>query len=596
MLFSITESGHLFKYNFTNQDWEHLFCWYSPGAYTGNTLIKVDNHLVIVDRDELFMSSDSGATWVESLYGGLPFDGFQYYIPKNIIHINGYWFCTMGSYGVYYSNDLGMSWAPLNLNPEFVATQGLCSLNGVLYSIGLYDGIWRSQNPFFTLSGNVYRDLNNNSVKDIGENGMDERLVLATPGNFIATSDTLGDYSLIADMPGNISLFIPGTYATFNPASLAYTGSATNLDLGVYIAPNIKDLTCDITNVSPFAPGFSTFLQLTVTNMGSLSNAPQLKLVLDTSLNYYSAAPLPDLISGDSLFWNIGPLDFLEEVEITVGVVTDVVTVIGDTILCSLEVSPVAGDTTPVNNFYILEEEVVGSFDPNDKTCLQGEYFSPSQVAAEKELEYVIRFQNTGNLSTSFIILTDTLSSLLDPSSFRMISSSHPCTWSVTGWGNLRVEYNPIALPPSSVDEPGSHGYFKYAVKCREAVVLGNAIDNTAAIYFDFNAPIITNTVTTLISDPIPLTIPEITPSIVSILPYPNPSFDYIKVKFLNSTYPGTVSIHTFDVMGNLVSTDKIDPSSGSMNISGFSQGIYFSVVSDKNGKRLGGFKFTKVN
>lgn len=593
-LYSIAPSGHLFRYNDATASWDYLHCWGQAGAWPQNFLTQVDNHLVAGNIHNLFISSDSGNTWVESLYGGLPTDGFSYYIPKNIISVNGYWFCTLGSFGVYYSTDYGMSWSAMPFNQEFVPTQGLINFNDVLYTIGFYNGIWRRQNPFFNLSGKVYRDLNNNSIQDTGENGLEGRLLMTTPGNFTATTDATGNYTLISDIPGTISPVIPGFYATINPASYNYSGTASALDFGVYMSPNIYDLNCDITNVNVFSPGFQTNIQLTINNKASLASTPQLKLVLDSALSYNSANPTPDVISGDTLYWNIGVLDFLDDAVITVSVNTGIWST-GDTIHCTLEAYPIIGDSTPIDNISILEEAVVGSYDPNDKTCVEGEYFTPAQLSNNEELQYVIRFQNTGNFPTSFIVVTDTLSPLLDFSTFRMISSSHPCTWTITGWGSLRVEFNPIALPPSSIDEPGSHGYFKYGVKCRNSVVVGNAITNVAAIYFDFNSPIITNTVTTLIFDPVPVTVPEITPSIVHIIPYPNPSVDYIQLKFLNNTYPNTVIINTFDVMGHLIATNKIDPSSGSINISDFSSGIYFSVVSDQKGERLGSFRFTKV-
>jgi len=594
-LFSYTGNGHLFRYDAGAISWDYLFCWGPAAANPGNFLTKVENYLVGGNKYSLFISSDSGITWVESLYGGLPFDGFQYYIPKNIINVNGFWFCTLGSYGVYYSSDHGMSWSPAATNPEIVPTQGLVNLNDVLYTIGYFNGVWRKQNPLFPITGKVYRDLNNNSIPDPGDEGMGGLLMITTPGNFTATSDSTGNYTLISDMPGAILPVIPNSYATFNPAAHAFSGTSANLDFGLYISPVIDDLNCDITNASVFSPGFSTNIHLTISNAASFATAPQLKLILDTALTFDSAIPVPDAITGDTLFWNIGSMDFLDESNITVSVTTSTGSSNGDTIHCMLEAYPMTGDTTPVDNVSILEEIVVGSFDPNDKTCVQGEYFTSTQLANNEELQYIVRFQNMGTSPTAFIVVTDTLSPLLDFSTFRMISSSHPCTWNMSGWGNLNVEFDPIALPPSSVDEPGSHGYFKYGIKCREAVVLGNAIDNTAAIYFDFNTPVITNTVTTLIYDPTPVTVPEITPTLVHILPYPNPSSDYIHLKFQNGIYPNSVIVSTYDVMGRQITTSRLDPSSGSLNISSFTSGIYFSVVTDLKGKRIGSFRFMKV-
>ena len=124
---------------------------------------------------------------------------------------------------------------------------------------------------------------------------------------------------------------------------------------------------------------------------------------------------------------------------------------------------------------------------------------------------------------------------------------------------------------------------------------MGNAITNTAAIYFDFNTPVITNTVTTLIFEPAPVTVPEIAPALVHILPYPNPTFDNIRIKFSDGVYPTSVIINVYDIMGRHVKTSNLDPSTASLNVSNLNAGIYFSVITDRHGKRLGDFKFTKV-
>jgi hypothetical protein len=49
-------------------------------------------------------------------------------------------------------------------------------------------------------------------------------------------------------------------------------------------------------------------------------------------------------------------------------------------------------------------------------------------------------------------------------------------------------------LPDSTTDYEGSMGYFQYRIKPLSNLPLGTQIENTAYIYFDYNAPIITNT------------------------------------------------------------------------------------------------------
>jgi hypothetical protein len=64
-----------------------------------------------------------------------------------------------------------------------------------------------------------------------------------------------------------------------------------------------------------------------------------------------------------------------------------------------------------------------------------------------------------------------------------------------------------------------SHGFVKFRVKPKNTLVLGNTVKNKAAIYFDYNAPIITNTVTTTVA--IPTGIAEKITNRLEV--YPNP-------------------------------------------------------------------------
>jgi len=317
-------------------------------------------------------------------------------------------------------------------------------------------------------------------------------------------------------------------------------------------------------------------------------------MLLDTNLLYVNATPSPNYFSGDTAIWNLAPLNFLELASIQVEVQTILQTPLGSFVTAKLEAWPVLGDTLTFDNFASLRAEVVGSFDPNDKTCLQGNIFTPAELQSNSPLEYVIRFQNKGSFPTAFVLITDTLSSLLDFTTFRMISSSHPCSWSINGFGILVLTFNPLALPPEATDPLNSHGFFKYSIKCKSGISIGSAIDNSASIVFDFNLPIFTNTVTTLISDTIPLQIPEMVPSIVHLAPYPNPARDKIFIKNLNIARGETIVAQTFNIQGKLISVEVINTNPANIDISEMRNGLYFTRLFSEGGKNLGTFKFIK--
>lgn len=142
----------------------------------------------------------------------------------------------------------------------------------------------------------------------------------------------------------------------------------------------------------------------------------------------------------------------------------------------------------------ILCLEVINSYDPNDKTGYPLGVDAPHCIEAGQEMEYLIRFQNTGTDTAFRVEIRDTLPPWLNPASIRMGSASHPYTWSLSGTGALSVLFDGIMLPDSNVNEPASHGFVSFRIAQQTGNPVGAVLFNQAAIYFDDNAPVLTNT------------------------------------------------------------------------------------------------------
>lgn len=346
----------------------------------------------------------------------------------------------------------------------------------------------------------------------------------------VSSTDNSGLYSILTDVVGDtIKPVLPSSFLSSSPPYAITSGTSQTNDFGLYILPDIADLSVDITNVNIFRPGFQTQINLSILNKGSLTQSAIAQLTLDSSLQFFSAVPSPFSVSGNTLEWSATTLNFMENQNIIIAVKTSISNVPGDSIHCFAQVNPKLNDVNLSDNFSQLNEMVTGSFDPNDKNCVQGSYFTDAQIKSGKELEFIIRFQNTGNYQADFVNIIDTLNSFLDYNTFRIISYSHSMDWSISGSGVINFNFDQINLLPSTQDEPKSHGYVKYSIKCKNNLSIGNAITNTAYIYFDFNAPVNTNTTTTTISYPSFVTMIESvknTTQINSILISPNPVSD----------------------------------------------------------------------
>ncbi|MCC6460904.1 MAG: DUF11 domain-containing protein [Saprospiraceae bacterium] len=136
---------------------------------------------------------------------------------------------------------------------------------------------------------------------------------------------------------------------------------------------------------------------------------------------------------------------------------------------------------------------VVSSYDPNLKTASPEGVGPEHLIRANTPLEYTIHFQNTGTDTAFLVRLVDVLPPTLDPLSFRPGGSSHPCTWQIVGTDTLEVLFSPIILPDSNKNELASHGWFEFSIRQMPDLPSGTLLENRAAIYFDYNDPVITD-------------------------------------------------------------------------------------------------------
>lgn len=134
-----------------------------------------------------------------------------------------------------------------------------------------------------------------------------------------------------------------------------------------------------------------------------------------------------------------------------------------------------------------------GAFDPNEKSAIPVGVGTSHYVEQGTTLEYLVQFQNTGTDTAFTVVVKDTLSSNFNYSSLKMAATSHPASWELKPNGLLTVTFKNIQLVDSFTNERGSHGFFKYQIRLKDSIATGTRLDNKAAIYFDFNAPIITN-------------------------------------------------------------------------------------------------------
>ena len=229
--------------------------------------------------------------------------------------------------------------------------------------------------------------------------------------------------------------------------------------------------------------------------------------------------------------------------------------------------------------------QVIGSYDPNDKSAHPSGYDSDHFIEPNTDLTYRINFQNTGTDTAFTVILRDTLSDLLDPRSIRPEAASHPFRWNLVEGNILKFIFDNILLPDSTTDETGSQGYVQFRISQKPNVPLGNLIHNTAAIYFDFNLPVITNeTFHTIGRNFMLVFVDEAKPVMLDLQVFPNPFRETAVFQF-DTEVQGILSI--YNIQGQVLHREAIDGQSVRFERNGLPNGVYIFDVRSAEGRLL---------
>lgn len=224
-------------------------------------------------------------------------------------------------------------------------------------------------------------------------------------------------------------------------------------------------------------------------------------------------------------------------------------------------------------------QQMIAAYDPNDKAAQPEGYGTPHYIYDYTPLDYRVRFQNTGTDTAFRVVIRDTLSAHLDISSVEMGAASHDYTWRIYGQGILEVTFANIMLPDSNVNEPASNGFFRFRINQVPNNPLGTVINNSAAIYFDYNLPIITNTTYHTIGDNflsvnIITSIEETIDKDISVKVYPNPFQEQATLEVIGRDYQ-ELQLKVFDIMGRVVLQDLSTSNKIQLQKGNLSQGVY---------------------
>lgn len=441
-----------------------------------------------------------------------------------------------------------------------------------------------------TTAGNIKFDYNNNGCDANDFNIPNVKLKMNNQTNTWATfTKPNGDYtfySLTGDF--NITPEIENTYFTISPATAQVNFADANNNFQTQnfcITPNgvHNDIEIIINPTQQGArPGFDATYQLVYKNKGNQTLSGNINLAFDDAvLDFVSANPSLANQTVNNLSWSYANLLPFESrtIDFTLNVNSPQETPavnIGDVLHFTASIDPISGDETSADNTFTFAQTVQGSYDPNDKICLEGNTITPEKVG--DYLHYIIHFQNSGTAAAENIVVKDVIDTTkFDIASLQLTSASHPYETKVTG-DKIEFIFENIQLPAEIDNEPASHGFVAFKIKTKSDLVLGNTVSNKADIYFDYNFPIVTESAVTTVSV---LGVNEFENKSVSV--FPNPVSDV-----LNITSIGIIkSVQVYDVQGRLTDTFLKDEEKTTINLSNKKTGAYFVKIFTEKGVKV---------
>lgn len=445
------------------------------------------------------------------------------------------------------------------------------------------------------LLGQEYNFVQGLSKYDYNNNGCDIN-DLIFPNLKLNVTSGVNNQDYIADGSGSYNVSLPNGSHTLSPVfenpsyfnasppniTVGFPVQSTPLGQNFCITPNgvHPDLEVVLLPVGIARPGFDAVYKLVYKNKGNQLQSGTVSLTFnDAVMDFVSAAPIASTQATNSRTWNFLNLKPFETREIIVTINLNSPTETpalnaGNVLNYTTAITSAQTDETPNDNTFVLNQTVVNSYDPNDKTCLQGLIVGTNKIG--DYVHYVIRFENTGTYAAQNIIVKDLIdTNKFDINSLLPLNGSHLFTTKISEGNKVEFKFENINLPFAAGTNTG---YVAFKIKTKSTLVAGDTFGGLANIYFDYNYPITTNTYITTIQA---LSVQDFSFENYFSL-YPNPVSDVLNINSKESIEIS--SIHIYNVMGQLMMVIPNAKSTTSIDVSHLSSGNYFVKINSDKG------------
>lgn len=434
----------------------------------------------------------------------------------------------------------------------------------------------------YSITGNTKYDSNNNGCDSSDPSKKFQKFSITNGtniGSYIGGNS--GNFT-IATQSGSTTItpvLENPNYFTFSPTSLTanFPAQTSPLNQNFCLTANgtHNDLETVILPLNAARPGFVAKYKLIYKNKGTTTQNGTVQFNYDDNLmNLLNSSLATSSQSTGVLNWNFTNLQPFETREVIISFTLSTPTqnppLQGGAILNYSSQINAATDETPLDNNFALNQTVVNSFDPNDKTCLQGISISTTQVG--EFVHYLIRFENTGTANAENIVVTDAIdASKFDLATLQPLNASHPFVTNIKNPNLVEFIFENIQLP---FDDATNDGYISFKIKTKSTLNVGDSFSNGAKIYFDYNHPIITNTYTTLVQNT--LSTQENYSKSNDFTIYPNPVSDVLMIQSKKEITKAEI----YDMNGRIIISTSVN--NNKITVSELTKGNYILKIFTK--------------
>lgn len=435
--------------------------------------------------------------------------------------------------------------------------------------------------------GGTYNTITGTIRLDADNNGCDESDLLIPNSAISVTNGTTVGYAY--GFNGNYHFYTDaGTYTmlpqfendwfTTSPATVTFQNNNNNVATQNFcVTANgvHNDVEVIIAPIGAARPGFDAAYKIIYKNKGNQTLSGTVSLTYNEDvLDYVSALPAETSNTEGSLSWdytNLLPFES-REIAFTLNANSPMeipAVNLNDVFTYTVAVTPVAGDETPADNTFTLNQVVVGSFDPNDITCLEGASVSPEKIG--EYLHYNINFENTGTAPATFVVVKDIINlEKFDVSTLQILNASHAMQAKING-NKVEFIFDNINLAGN-----GGKGNVTFKIKTLNTLAINSSVTQKADIFFDYNWPIVTNDAVTTFE----VLNTNVVTKDTTVKVYPNPVKDMVKV----SAASVITSLQLFDLQGRVLQSQQYDATTVQLDLAGRSAGVYFVKVFTEKG------------